>query len=306
MVEADGEVAPFPDRMEDEMIIALPLVSGSRTLGVWIGEVGAAVRSADEVRMLPLLADFLAARLRELLPAPGGVVPSWSREALLAALEPEAARSLRGGGTLALIDLRIEAPRDVKFDIARLSGSMRAMLRPYDLLAVAEDAPGRCWRVVLPLSGGEGPLPAAHRLCTLVEDFLDSEGGVEERGIRVGLGISVLPADAANTEEMVENAAAAAVRALAHAEPSAVVLHEATQEAWSERADAASTPSGGLTGDSLTLQREHYRRLLKALPSGQWFGRDALVRDLHRRLREDPRRGRSAVALNVPDGSGKS
>jgi hypothetical protein len=160
-------------------------------------------------------------------------VPIWSREDLLAALRPEVARAQRHQGFFLLADLRLKSSRKgTRLPVATMAHALRASLRPYDRLALADEAPaGEHWLILLTQLAPEAMEAALARVRMLIEDILDAGGGVEERGLRIGLGASAFGSDAVEPERMADHAGLAARRALDLAAPSAAIFHDAHDRA---------------------------------------------------------------------------
>jgi hypothetical protein len=258
LIESPGHpeaIEAFPGTLAPGAIVALPIAAGGRpALGAWVARVAAGRagdHAEDAARLLLLLAELLGSRLEQLrqIPAtagpveapaarrPGPVpvysVPTWSREDLLEALRSEVARAQRHQEFFLLADLRLKSSRQgTRLPVATMARALRASLRPYDRLALADDAPaGEQWLIVLTHLAPEAMEAALARARMLVEDILDASGGVEERGIRIGLGASAFGSDAVEPERMADHAGRAACRALDMAAPSSAIFHDAHDRA---------------------------------------------------------------------------
>ena len=224
-------------------------------LGVWMlrptrGE-DAHASGMDRLDLLQLLGQFLAARLRpfaeatppnEASPAKkksataGSAAPAragaqdsaaeswwWDAEAARTAAEAEVARAIRHEMPLSMLRIQCTAEgRDVKLPVRELTGYLVAAVRPYDRLGARRDEPG-CWELLLPHAGEEAACEVALRLMMLIEDEMDARGGLEERGMRLSVGVSTLGLDAQDAEGLAAHAAKAARQATRGKQPDASI-----------------------------------------------------------------------------------
>jgi hypothetical protein len=246
LVEIGDEIVPLTDDRVGDGTVGLPLMAGGRLLGVWLARLDrqAAARgwTGEPARLMRLMAEMLANRLQHIMgavPARHEPVAVWSDKDLQAALAPELTRAQRHGSPLLLLHLLIHADRkEVTLPVEALARALRARLRPYDLIAMHENASGAAWGCVLPHMATDAAAALGERIRALVEDTLDANGGLEERGLRVGLGMSLPGADTGDAQHqaasLATHARQAAKAALAGADPSAAVLYQAPAGAKQE------------------------------------------------------------------------
>ncbi|MCL5268962.1 MAG: hypothetical protein M1457_00025 [bacterium] len=241
LIQRGDTIEPLVGRFDGLGAIAIPLpMKAGEGIGVWISTRNAACPSrlgSDPVRVMGLLAELLAVRLRRggPEPAPGreraadpptptperpsirNAPPAWSDKSLALALAPEAARASRTKTGLALVRLKIVRltgdGRRVAIPVEQLTEGMRSVLRPYDRFELAG---GRfpLWDAILPEADVMVARTVADRLITVAEDVMDAHGGTEEQDLRIGAGISIWRVDAATPEQMIEHASEALDRAL--------------------------------------------------------------------------------------------
>ena len=101
------------------------------------------------------------------------------------------------------------AGQAVKLPAEELERKFATLLRPYGRVTVLT-GPARIWYVIIPHAHEHAARTVAARLLTTFEDVMDARGGAEEQGLRPGVGISLLGADAASAEEMIRHATTAA------------------------------------------------------------------------------------------------
>jgi hypothetical protein len=232
LMEVAGEIRPFNEESPATGIVAVPLAVGERVLGVWLARLDAQTArgwAGESARMMRLMAELLANRLQHVLavsPSRHEPVPVWTQKELLAELGPEVARAQRHGGQLGLIRLTVHCERKgVSLPVEALARELRARLRPYDQVALHDCARGGEWNLAIAHADAGGLRALTERLKALVEDTLDANGGLEERGLKVALGASSLGVDAADALQLAVHAAHAARTALVRAEPSATEIY---------------------------------------------------------------------------------
>jgi hypothetical protein len=155
----------------------------------------------------------------------------WTRARLLDELRPEVARARRLDANVALIQLTLRGPADGgAAPVEAIASALDRARRLYDRLGTAAGQPAS-WFFILPQVDRAQARAAATRMQGLVEDVLDSHGGFEEQGYRLGLGISMLGIDAADASQMTVHASAAVEAALASADAEAIRLFDAHSSA---------------------------------------------------------------------------
>jgi hypothetical protein len=194
--------------------LPLPLTCGERA-GVWVArtsrELPADPLGGEPVRFMRLLAEMVGMRLRLAArpAAPGdnaSPCPTWDAAQLSERLQPELARASRLGASVALLRLKVSGalPND-RLPVEPLGAALRAKLRLYDQVgAVAERR--AVWSVIAAVGAAE----SAQRIAERMQDALDAQGGLEERGLRVTVGISLWGSDATTPDKMIEHAERAA------------------------------------------------------------------------------------------------
>ena len=250
MIERNGVIEPLSGEADGAGVLAMPLpMRSERTLGVLIATLSGGERNAifgnEPIRLLGLLAQMLSAqlcRLEETSPAqpeaphtphapqapltvPEPQLPARTAEGFTAALRAETARMTRGGTGPACLHVRLSGKRAAEaLRKGPLTPELAAALRPFDAVAQTQtDEPA--WMVMLATAGPDEARAAARRLTTVLEDALDSRGGMEEMGLRVSIGASVPGVDAAQAEQALAFAREAALAAEALREAPLVLFY---------------------------------------------------------------------------------
>lgn len=231
MVERDGEATILDGDFDGRGRIAVPLIWGKDKLGVLVGKSESSPTHrplvSEPMRLLRLVAEIMSARLHQVMGLGQGAVgpesaeeprhpgiACWAGAELEREVQAEVARAQRKAECTGMLRILLESPQErVTLPIEELSEAIRHVLRPYDRFA-RYDEKGLGWIALLPDVEDTAAHAVAMRIEAVVEDVLDARGGMEELGIRLGIGGAVLGGDATTGVELIEHAEQAMSRAL--------------------------------------------------------------------------------------------
>ena len=219
MADRDGRHYPPGDHLVAGEQVALPLMLGADCgLGVWMASgTGQAIGDfshGEALGLMRIFGDMLSNQLSRLIAhgagtpneQPSGISDGTTSQADLSGLlATEIARASRFDAGLAVVRLQLMADgcRPDSLPVEQIERILHSTTRPYDRVFDEPDQP-LTWTLVLPETHDLSAHVVASRLLMAIEDLLDSRGGTEEQGIRVGAGVALWGADAATPEGMIK------------------------------------------------------------------------------------------------------
>jgi len=222
LVEIGGRIGVLDTPFTGCGDMAIPLMAPDNNVGgVWIArrrvEYKGGILGSEWLTLMKLLARLIATSLEALdsardkrdNPAESAGADVWGTRDLCRVLEPEIFRASRNQQKLALLVVSIASKMKVELRHGEFTTEIKGKLRLYDHVGLLSCKSG-CWAVLLPDTDREEARGVAGRLVKQLQDLLDAGGGMEERGLSVNAGISIFGCDAADLEELIRNAKAAA------------------------------------------------------------------------------------------------